>query len=585
MAFTVTILGRMLQHMKKLSPHGNRDSSCLTAQQPPPSPPSPSPVSIVLQPLLSLFGMVSPAVPHVDLIDVDQKANLKKPTALKPKDNQTASDNTVITGVDALVAAQKPLNSHNPINDYVSELDKSIEVEKKDASPYSVGEVKDSLSDPDRPRVFQKAKKTYKIALFAWESLHAIAVGGVAPHLTELSAGLERRGHEVHAFVRTGADQPNYQVIDGVHLHRISFELSSDFVREVTNMSNAMVHEMFQVEGFMNSQFDICHAHDWLAAPALINIKRHHPARRCVLTIHSTEYGRCGNQTYGGQSERIRGIEREAIALADRVIGVSGVLCDEIKAHYDFDWNKLRCVYNGINCYRFDGNLWNPAEIRSRYGVGPMDPMALFVGRMAAQKGPDILVEAIPSILAARSDAKFVLVGDGYMKDNLIRRVYELGVQGSVCFTGSMSGQDLVDLFKATDIVVIPSRNEPFGIVTLEAWASNKAVVVTKSGGPREFVWHDNDGYLVDTSSEGIAWGVNAAFSNFSHANYMGERGRVKAAFQFSWDKIAQDTNGVYDELLPDHLGYNNMGLDDSTDAISTTNPVTALIAGEMVIT
>lgn len=407
-----------------------------------------------------------------------------------------------------------------------------------------------------------KASKRYKIAMFAWESLHTIAVGGIAPHLTELSAGLERRGHEVHVFVRTGRDQKSFERIDGVYVHRISFELSDDFVQEIGNMCDAMVHFMVETERYMNSQFDICHAHDWLAAPALINIKRNHN-RRCVFTVHSTEYGRCGNNVYGGQSERIRCLESEAIGIADRVIGVSGVLCDEIKAHYSFDWDKLRCVYNGINCLRYDGNLWDPAEVRGQYGVGPMDPMVLFVGRMATQKGPDILIEAIPSVLAARPDAKFIIVGDGYMKDGLVARVNEMGVGASVCFTGKMSGQPLVDLFKATDLVAIPSRNEPFGIVTLEAWAANKPVVVTKSGGPREFVWHDNDGYLVDTSSDGVAWGICNAFANFEHARYMGNRGRVKAAFQFSWDRIAENTNNVYDELCPDHPMYEE---DDKTE-------------------
>ncbi|PXF49319.1 hypothetical protein BWQ96_00893 [Gracilariopsis chorda] len=462
----------------------------------------------------------------------------------KPKETSTTASSTQI---------QKPEKS--PFQSIKLALQEAQVTLVEEPSPYSFTDIEHALPEADQVPLQKKAHKSYKIALFAWESLHSVAVGGVAPHLTELAAALERRGHEVHAFVRTGAGQPSYERIDGVHVHRISFELSPDFVQEVTNMCNAMVHFMLETEAFMNTHFDICHAHDWLAAPALLNIKRNHN-RVCVFTVHSTEFGRCGNNIYGGQSERIRAIEAEAIGLADKVIGVSGVLCDEIKAHYSFDWEKLRCVYNGINCLRYDGNLWDPAEVRAKYGVGPMDPMVLFVGRMATQKGPDILVEAVPSILAARPDAKFVLVGDGYMKDGLIARVHEMGVAASVCFTGSMTGQPLVDLFKATDLVAIPSRNEPFGIVTLEAWASNKPVVVTKSGGPREFVWHDNDGYLVDTSPDGMAWGICNAFANFEHASYMGERGRVKAAFQFSWDNIAENTNNIYDELLPDHPGH-----------------------------
>ncbi|KAK1869798.1 hypothetical protein I4F81_012264 [Pyropia yezoensis] len=422
--------------------------------------------------------------------------------------------------------------------------------EDADGGPYSLAALSASLPGLDEAPPVVKAHRRYKIAMFSWESLHAIAVGGVAPHLTELAAGLERRGHEVHVYVRTGANQQPYEVIDGVHVHRVAFELSADFVEECANMCNAMVHFMNETESFMNDRFDICHAHDWLAAQALINIKRN-MNRKCVFTVHSTEFGRCGNNSYGGQSARIRQIELEAIQLADRAVGVSGVLCDEIKAQYiGFDWAKLRCVYNGINCLRYDGKLWDPAAVRSLYNIGPMDPMVLFVGRMATQKGPDILVEAIPAVLAARPDAKFVLVGDGYMKAGLVDRAAELGISGAVFFTGSLSGQPLVDLFKATDVVAIPSRNEPFGIVTLEAWASNKPVVVTTSGGPREFVWHDHDGFLVDTNPAGMAWGITNCFVNFAHAQYMGERGRVKAAYQFSWDKIAADTNLIYDELL-----------------------------------
>lgn len=419
-------------------------------------------------------------------------------------------------------------------------------------SPYAVKEMTQRLNEIEAATEAAqgpRAPRQYKIAMFAWESLHSIAVGGVAPHLTELAAGMERRGHEVHVYVRSGEGQAAYEQIHGVHIHRVKFELSPDFVQEVQNMCNAMVHFMVETEAYMDSKFDICHCHDWLAAPALINIK-HNMGRTCTFTLHSTEYGRCGNNTYGGQSARIRSLEQEALSLADRVIAVSGVLCDEIKERYSFDWDKLRCVHNGINCLRYDGNLWDPAEVREKYGVGPLDPMVLFVGRMASQKGPDILIEAVPAILGTRPDAKVVMVGDGYMKQGLVNRVHEMGVTSSVCFTGQMGGQDLVDLFKTTDIVAIPSRNEPFGIVVLEAWASCKPVVVTKSGGPREFVWHDNDGFLVDTSVDGMAWGVSNCFKSFDHAKYMGDRGRVKAAFQFSWDKIAELTNNAYDELF-----------------------------------
>eukprot|EP00188_Purpureofilum_apyrenoidigerum_P002862 Plantae.Rhodophyta-Purpureofilum_apyrenoidigerum.ctg2914.p1 GENE.Plantae.Rhodophyta-Purpureofilum_apyrenoidigerum.ctg2914~~Plantae.Rhodophyta-Purpureofilum_apyrenoidigerum.ctg2914.p1 ORF type:complete len:559 (+),score=97.87 Plantae.Rhodophyta-Purpureofilum_apyrenoidigerum.ctg2914:165-1679(+) len=449
------------------------------------------------------------------------------------------------------MAKSKDTEDNRTMDDMTEEVEGIVKMVEKAAlvETEDVYKVKANEEEFDNEFKVNQAPRKYKIAMFAWESLHSIAVGGVAPHLTNLAAGHERRGHEVHVFVRTGAGQKQYEQIDGVHIHRVCFNLDANFVNEIHNMCNAMVHEFFETERFMASQFDIVHAHDWLAAPALINIKYNHN-RKCIFTVHSTEFGRCGNNIYGGESEKIRGIESEAINAADRVIGVSGVLCDEIKEHYSFCWDNLRRVYNGIECLPYDGELWDPAYIRGLYNVGAMDPMVLFVGRMATQKGPDILIEAIPMILNSRPDAKFVMVGDGYMKEDLISRCAQLGISGSVFWTGSMGGQRLIDLFKATDVVCIPSRNEPFGIVTLEAWAAHKPVVVTKNGGPREFVWHDNDGFVVDATSTGIAWGIGSCFANFDHSRHMGAQGRVKAAFQFSWDRIAEITNDVYDELF-----------------------------------
>jgi glycosyltransferase involved in cell wall biosynthesis len=395
-----------------------------------------------------------------------------------------------------------------------------------------------------------KCPKRYRIALFAWESLYSVAVGGVAPHVTELAAGLERRGHEVHVFVRSGAGQAPYERIDGVYVHRCSFDLSPDFVKECENMCNSFMHAMYEVECFMNAHFDVIHCHDWLTGFALTNAKHILGRPVCIFTIHSTEYGRSGNNHYGGQSARIRDIEQAAISAADRIICVSGVLCDEVKAVYSFDWNKLRCVHNGINALRYDGNLWDPGEVRARYAVGPLDPMVLFVGRMAVQKGPDLLVEAAPFILKARSDTKFVMVGDGYMKPSLEARCHQLGVAHAFRWTGTMGGAPLVEVFKACDVVCVPSRNEPFGIVVLEAWASGKPVVVTKNGGPREFVTHEVEGYQIDTSPDSIAWGICKCFENFDHSRFMGEQGRKKAQREFSWDRIAELTNNVYDELL-----------------------------------
>ena len=388
-----------------------------------------------------------------------------------------------------------------------------------------------------------------RIALLSWESLHSVPVGGVGAHVTELAAGLERRGHDVHVFVRKGNGQSHYSLVDNVHYHRCPIDIHPDFVTEMNNMCNSFAWHVNESEHHDRSAFDVVHGHDWLCAKAIVQLKNNH-GRKAVYTIHSTEFGRCGNVNYSGNSARVRMVEAEGAFVADRVVTVSGALAEEVKQHYQVpDW-KLRTVRNGIHCHRYDGFI-DPSVCRRTYGIGPMDPMVLFVGRLSVQKGPDLLLEAVPGILHTRGDAKVVFVGDGYMRAGLERRAHELGVSHAVRFLGNMdTSGDLINLFKSTDCVCMPSRNEPFGIVILEAWAAGKPIIATHSGGPSEIVHHNQNGYLVYPHPGSICWGVTEIFRNFKHAQWMGEQGRATAAFGFSWDLVAGQTEGIYRELM-----------------------------------
>ncbi|CEL94386.1 unnamed protein product [Vitrella brassicaformis CCMP3155] len=407
------------------------------------------------------------------------------------------------------------------------------------------------------------AKRPLLVAMFAWESLHTHAVGGVAPHVTELAAGLQRLGHEVHVFVRTTQGGNSHRVFYGVHYHECQFGQNNDFVQEMVNMCDSFVWSMDQSENFMNETYQITHAHDWLAGKALAKAKL--SGHRAVMTMHSTEFGRCGNNAYGGQSGRIRDIEAEACHVSDRVICVSGVLAQEVVGQYGIHEGKIKVIYNGIHAEQFDGEE-DAGAIKGKYGIGAMEPTILFVGRMAVQKGPDLLVEAIPMILNMRNDCKFLMVGDGHMKAGLEGRTQQLGVGHAVRWLGKKGGGELKSLFKACDAVVVPSRNEPFGIVVLEAWSASKPVVATTCGGPRDFVSPDNDGWLVDPEPGSIAWGVCEILKNFAHSQWMGTRGRVKAAFNFSWDTIARQTRDVYYEQMNRHdAPYASYHLGDAT--------------------
>jgi glycosyltransferase involved in cell wall biosynthesis len=387
-------------------------------------------------------------------------------------------------------------------------------------------------------------RRFMRVALLSWESLHTITVGGVAAHVTELAASLERRGHDVHLFTRGRADQPLYQRLDGVHYHACPFTLQADFVDEIEDFCRSIVHHVFATEDFTGRPFDVVHAHDWLTSTAMAWIKCGR-GRKSVLTFHSTEYGRCGNNFHPGRSARIRSIERAATYWADRVVAVSDSLRHELMWMYEVPGWKTRTTYNGVNHRRFDGWV-APAEVKARYGIGPMDPTVLFCGRMVYQKGPDLLVEAIPYVLRYHPATKFVFNGDGEMRGEVEHRARQLGVAHATRMLGARNGNGLIDLYRACDVVCVPSRNEPFGIVILEAWSAGKPVVVSKNGGPDEYVWHEVNGLKIHPTPESVAWGLGTLFTNFEWARWMGANGRLAVEKAFNWDAIGDQILDVY---------------------------------------
>ena len=313
------------------------------------------------------------------------------------------------------------------------------------------------------------------------------------------------------------------------------------------NMSKAMAHAFFACEDFCG-KFDIVHGHDWHVVPALDEIKKAR-GRKIVFTLHSNQYGRDGNHFHDGKAAAIRGIEWYGTYIADRVIVATQTMKGESQwLHRIPEW-KMRVVHNAVNFNKFNGWI-NPAEIKARYHIGPLDPTVLFVGRMTYQKGPDLLLEAIPDVLKDYPNAKFIFVGDGDMKGHLEWRAGQLGVSHAVRFTGYLPEHEKINLFKACDVVCVPSRNEPFGVVVLEAWSAGKPVIAMHGTGAGEIVWHEVTGLKVYHHPGSISWGIKKIFSDFERARWMGRNGRYAVENVFNWDRIADITLNVYKELV-----------------------------------
>jgi len=381
-----------------------------------------------------------------------------------------------------------------------------------------------------------------RIGMFSWESLYSIKVGGVSPHVTYLAEALAKKGHEVHIFTRDG-NMPNYDEINNVHYQRCVHDDSGEITQQMDNMCDAMVDRYFTVETLFG-KFDVLHLHDWHPVMAMYNLKK---SRNLpwVMTFHSTEYGRNGNNF--NTSDIFRNISHKEWLggyESSKIISVSEQMREELKFIYQIPHDKINIIGNGVNGIK---KKVNPEEIKNKYQVSLNEPLVLFLGRMMYQKGPDILIKAISKILEKNSDAKFVFAGDGDMRSQCQNIVKKMGICESCKFLGYINDIERIDLINACDIFCVPSRNEPFGITVLEAWTAKKPVLGTEA---ISIIDNFVNGIRAPINPESISYYMNVMLDNPNDCKRMGRNGKRKAEKKYNWDNIAQQTENVYEKIL-----------------------------------
>jgi glycosyltransferase involved in cell wall biosynthesis len=376
--------------------------------------------------------------------------------------------------------------------------------------------------------------ETLKIAFFCWESMYAERVGGLASAATNLAETLAKN-HEVHFYTRGFLPD---QAVKNVQYHYCRPE-GGNTVQYCEDMSNKMVDQFYEAD--KAGRFDILHFHDWHPIPALHRLQE----RDTILTFHSTEYGRNGNQ-YGNWWEfrEVSGKEWYGGLIAKRITAVSTVMKNEIMQLYCVpDW-KCDVVPNGIVPEQYRTHL-DAGEVKRSYGIHPYAPLILFIGRLVYQKGPDLFIEAIRKICQRRWDAKVIVAGDGGMRQFLEERARDLPVN----FIGYIPDSEYLRLLNACDLVVIPSRNEPFGLVLLEAWSAEKPVVACDVGGLGENIDTFVNGIKTQTSVDSLAWGISTMIDDPENAGVLGRRGRTKVERQFLWGPVADRMAATYSRV------------------------------------
>jgi len=393
-----------------------------------------------------------------------------------------------------------------------------------------------------------------RVLILSWEYPPVIE-GGLARHVRKLAEALVRQGICVDVLTRGVGSESDLQRTSvqhsaGVTVHRVrepSWPRDLDrFVAWVEQMNEDMLAAGAALAS--EHSYDLVHGHDWLVgrASAALADKLDVPY---VTTIHATEHGRHQGWVDKPPQSHIHSVERWMARRADQVIVCSYYMRGHVADIFDIDERRVAVIPNGVDPseLRPTGDL---QALRSEF-ARPHERLVLLVGRLVYEKGFQLALEALPSVIERVGDVRFLVAGSGTHEAELKAQAELLGLGEHGTFLGWIGDDVLHSLYRIADLCVVPSIYEPFGLVALEAMASGCPCIVADTGGLREVV------------PGGERVGLRFDGGDAEHLGVMIERLLVDGALRdrlvtqasehvlrFDWDDIATRTRGIYDELL-----------------------------------
>lgn len=282
-----------------------------------------------------------------------------------------------------------------------------------------------------------------------------------------------------------------------------------------------------------SSQFDLIHAHDWLTYPAGMAAKKV-SGKPLVVHMHATEFDRSGEHI----NQNVYDIERKGMEAADAVITVSNYTKDIVVNRYGINSDKVFTVHNAVEYY---GDKTKSVERSVK------EKVVTFLGRITFQKGPDYFVEAAKKVIDKDDNVRFVMAGSGDMFNRMIMRVAQLGISTKFHFTGFLKGDEVDKMFALSDVYVMPSVSEPFGISPLEAMRAEVPVVISKQSGVSEVLKYaiKIDFWDIDAMADAI-YGL---LHYDALSKVFAEKGREEV-INLKWDNAAAKVKDIYNNMI-----------------------------------
>ena len=392
-----------------------------------------------------------------------------------------------------------------------------------------------------------------RVLMFSWEFPPHV-VGGLGKHVAELAPGLAGQitadgPIEIDLFTPRYHGGAETEVLsDCLTVHRVDVPPldPQDNYNSVVSSNHFLIDAAARCGEV--EPYDLIHVHDWLVSKAGVMLKDRWRTP-LLTTIHATERGRHRGHTPGDTSYQIDRMEWLSCFEAWRVIACSQFMQRELQDYFELPLDKVVVIPNGITMP--DESICSLEDLEKlRHTYAPSgERLLLFVGRIVHEKGLQVLIRAMPRILADYPNTRLLVAGKN--GSSLWPLAYELNVDTAITFLDFVSNHERDCLYRIADAAIFPSLYEPFGIVALEAMAANCNVIASSVGGLGEVVRHLHNGLTVlPDNPMSIVWAVNQLFSDPVAAARRRAAAIGEIRSVYNWDRVAQQTAALYELVV-----------------------------------
>ena len=280
---------------------------------------------------------------------------------------------------------------------------------------------------------------------------------------------------------------------------------------------------------------DVIHSHDWLTYPAGIHAKQI-TGKPLVIHVHATDFDR----SRGNVNPNVFRIEKDGMNYADHIITVSNLTRQTVIEKYGISPDKVTTVHNAVE-------PMSEEIMAIEMPRNPKEKVVTFLGRITMQKGPEYFVEVAAQVLRKTNNVRFVMAGSGDMMNKMIRLAAERDIADKFQFTGFLRGKQVYEMLKSSDVYMMPSVSEPFGISPLEAMQVGVPSIISKQSGCAEILNNvvKTDYWDVDAMADAV-YSIITYPAMYTH---MKEEG-IREVNEIKWEYAGQKVIDIYRKVM-----------------------------------